>query len=46
MDMFVSAIKYTFVVAFAVEAILIVRAIVALAREKAQVAAVVATPEE
>ncbi len=46
MEIAVNIIKYLFVAAFAVEGILIVRAIVALAREKAQSVAVAAMPEE
>lgn len=46
MDVVVGVIKYSFVAAFAVEIVLIVRAIVTLAREKAQAAAVIAMPEE
>jgi hypothetical protein len=36
MELFVSAIKYTFVVALLIEAVLIARAIINLAREKAR----------
>lgn len=44
MELVVSVIKYTFVVALGVEALIITRAIIRLAREKARTTAVGSAP--